>query len=156
MAQDKKSAGHFAVGLTCPAPAHGSGAALRLRNSSQKPESLESGVLRPESHEYGGAISRCMSCRSVWQNRNARNSSAWWISRSSILSSCTSWGKQAQMRLGHVVSSVAMLELDIQPESAVSAGDRIISVDGLQGDPELMLNELRTNNKPDMTFLRRR
>ena len=29
-----------------------------------------------------------------------------------------------------------------QPESAISAGDRIISVDGLQGDPELMLNEL--------------
>ena len=27
-----------------------------------------------------------------------------------------------------------------QPESAISAGDRIISVDGLQGDPELMLN----------------
>ena len=35
-----------------------------------------------------------------------------------------------------------------QPESAISAGDRIISVDGLQGDDELMLNELRTNNKP--------
>ena len=43
-----------------------------------------------------------------------------------------------------------------QPESAIPAGDRIISVDGLQGDPELMLNELRTNNRPDMTLLRRR
>ena len=43
-----------------------------------------------------------------------------------------------------------------QPESAISAGDRIISVDGLEGDPELMLNELRTNNKPGMTLLRRR
>ena len=41
-----------------------------------------------------------------------------------------------------------------QPESAISAGDRIISVDGLQGDSELMLNELRTNNKPDMSLLR--
>ena len=37
-----------------------------------------------------------------------------------------------------------------QPESAVSAGDRIVSVDRLQGDPELM-----TNNKPDMILLRR-
>ena len=27
--------------------------AFRLRNSSQKPESLESGVPRPETHEYG-------------------------------------------------------------------------------------------------------
>ena len=41
MAQDKKRAGHFAVCLTCPTPAHGSGAALRLRNSSQKSESVE-------------------------------------------------------------------------------------------------------------------
>ena len=45
--------------------------ALRLRNSSQKPESLESGVSRPETHNYGVTISRCMSCRSAWQNRNA-------------------------------------------------------------------------------------
>ena len=43
-----------------------------------------------------------------------------------------------------------------QPESAISAGDRITSVDGLQGDPELKLNELRTNNKPDMTLPRQR
>ena len=42
-----------------------------------------------------------------------------------------------------------------QPESAIPAGDRIIPVDGLQGDPEVMLNELRTNNKLDMTLLRR-
>ena len=40
--------------------------------------------------------------------------------------------------------------------SNASVGDRIISVDGLQGDLELMLNELRTNNKLDMTLLRRR
>ena len=42
-----------------------------------------------------------MSYRSVWQNWNARNSSAWWISRSSILSSgsCASLGKQAQETL---------------------------------------------------------
>ena len=44
----------------------------------------------------------------------------------------------------------------VNPESAISGGDRIISVDGLQGDFELMLKELRTNNKPDMTLLRRR
>ena len=43
-----------------------------------------------------------------------------------------------------------------QPESAISAGNRIISVDGLQTDPELMLNELRTNSKTDMMLLRQR
>lgn len=43
-----------------------------------------------------------------------------------------------------------------QPESAISAGDRIISVNGLEGDPEQMLNELRTNNRLDMTLLRPR
>ena len=43
-----------------------------------------------------------------------------------------------------------------QTESAISAGDRITSVDGLQGDPEMKLNELRTNNKPDMTLPRGR
>ena len=88
------------------------------------------------------------------------------------LSVCELQERQHPFRLGRVCHS-GNVELDMmeisafndgvvnnwnntQPESAISAGDRIISVDGLQGHPELRVNELRTHNKPDMTLLRRR
>ena len=60
------------------------------------------------------------------------------------------------MKIGAFSDGVVNDWNNTQPESAISAGDRIISVDGMQGDPGLMLNELRTNNKPGFTLLRRR